>query len=121
MNLIQIEYFVEVARLLSFTKAAEMLHISQPALSKQIMLLEKELGVKLMDRDQRGVKLTLSGKVLLEECEKLQNHVENMVRKVQSSEENSIGIINVGCLKTIDDDFFEKIVSNFKKNIQSSQ
>lgn len=116
MNLIQIEYFVEVAKQLSFTNAANNLHVSQPALSKQISVLEKELGVSLLDRNNRNVKLTVSGKVLLDECENLQLQVEKMVRKVQSVEMNRVGTINVGCLKSIDDEFFEKIISNFKKN-----
>ena len=81
MNLIQIEYFVEVARQLSFTNAANTLHISQPALSKQIAILEKELGVRLLDRNNRKVNLTDTGKILLEECEKLQLQVEKMFAK----------------------------------------
>lgn len=114
MNLIQIEYFVEVARQLSFTNAAISLHISQPALSKQISILEKELGVKLLDRNFRNVSLTEQGKLFFEECEILQLQVEKMVRKVQSVEASKTGTINVGCLKSIDDDFFNKIICDFK-------
>lgn len=66
MNLIQIEYFLKLAELGSFRRTAEALYISQPAVSKQISLLEKEWGFPLFDRSYRSVKLTQSGKIMLE-------------------------------------------------------
>ena len=65
MNLIQIEYFLKLAELGSFRKTAEALYISQPAVSKQISLLEKEWGFPLFDRSYRSVKLTASGEIML--------------------------------------------------------
>ena len=52
MELLQLQYFAEVARLESFTKAAQSLHISQPALSQTVKRLENELGVKLFERKE---------------------------------------------------------------------
>lgn len=66
MNLIQIEYFLKLAELGSFRKTAEALYISQPAVSKQISLLEKDWGFPLFDRSYRRVKLTASGEIMLE-------------------------------------------------------
>ncbi|MGW7045711.1 LysR substrate-binding domain-containing protein [Streptomyces avermitilis] len=60
-----LRYFTSVAEELSFTRAAERLFISQPALSKQIRMLEKQLGVVLFERDRRTVRLTAVGKALL--------------------------------------------------------
>ncbi|WP_405607855.1 LysR substrate-binding domain-containing protein [Streptomyces sp. NBC_00076] len=60
-----LRYFTSVAEELSFTRAAERLFVSQPALSKQIRMLEKQLGVVLFERDRRTVRLTAVGEVLL--------------------------------------------------------
>jgi DNA-binding transcriptional LysR family regulator len=60
-----LRYFVTIAEELSFTRAAERLFVSQPALSKQIRMLEKQLGACLFRRDRRAVRLTAMGEVLL--------------------------------------------------------
>ena len=60
-----LRYFVAVATELHFTRAAEQLYVSQPALSKQIRMLERTLGAALFERDKREVRLTPAGRVLL--------------------------------------------------------
>lgn len=65
VHLRDLRYFVGVAEQLSFTRAAEALFISQPALSKQIRALEAQLRVALFERDRRGVRLTAAGDALL--------------------------------------------------------
>jgi DNA-binding transcriptional LysR family regulator len=57
-----LRYFTAVARELNFTRAAERLYLSQPALSKQIRSLERQLGVTLFDRETDGVRLTGPGR-----------------------------------------------------------
>ncbi|MDD0810647.1 LysR substrate-binding domain-containing protein [Curvibacter sp. RS43] len=76
MDLKQLEYFVRVAELGSFTRASIALNIAQPALSRQVRLLEVELRQNLLDRNGRGVKLTESGKLLLEHGRGILHQVE---------------------------------------------
>ncbi len=63
MELRHLRYFVAVAQELNFTRAAEKLHTSQPSLSSQIRDLEQCVGVSLLERDKRKVKLTAAGSV----------------------------------------------------------
>lgn len=65
MDLKQLQYFVHIAELGSFTRASESLGISQPSLSRQVRLLEEELAERLLIRTGRGVEVTEAGKVLL--------------------------------------------------------
>ena len=68
MEIRQLKYFAAVADTLNFSRAAETLFISQSALSKQIADLERELGMVLLQRDKRSVRLTPAGKVFLNDA-----------------------------------------------------
>jgi LysR family transcriptional regulator, benzoate and cis,cis-muconate-responsive activator of ben and cat genes len=68
MDLKRLRYFVTVARLRSFTRAAEVLHMAQPPLSQRIQELEMELGVQLLDRDSRPISLTEAGQALYDQA-----------------------------------------------------
>lgn len=76
MNLIQLEYFVRVAELGSFTRAAVALDVAQPALSRQVRLLEVELRQNLLVRNGRGATPTEAGKLLLEHGRGILHQVE---------------------------------------------
>ncbi|MFE2568941.1 LysR family transcriptional regulator [Streptomyces mirabilis] len=71
LDLRKIRYFVAVAELLHFGRAAERLHIAQPVLSRQIRALEKDLGAPLFERDSHGVTLTAAGRQLLDDARQL--------------------------------------------------
>lgn len=71
MHLRQVRSFVVVARFSSFTRAADLLNLTQPALTVQIRQLEQSLGVKLFDRNTRAVELTRIGREMLPVLERL--------------------------------------------------
>jgi LysR family nitrogen assimilation transcriptional regulator len=83
-DLRRLRYFVKVAELESLTRAAEALHIAQPALSQQIRMLESELGVKVFDRTPRGVRQTEAGQRLLAEARRLLDEMGSIAERVRS-------------------------------------
>jgi DNA-binding transcriptional LysR family regulator len=97
MELRHIRYFVAVGKCLSFTKAAEMLHVSQPPLSRQIQEFEEEVGAALFDRSGKKTSLTEAGAYLLAEMERLLEGVESACRNAKAISERSRAL-NVGCV-----------------------
>ncbi|MEU6641712.1 LysR family transcriptional regulator [Saccharomonospora sp. NPDC046836] len=90
-----LRYFVAVAQELNFTRAAEQLFISQPALSKQIRMLEKQLGERLFHRDRRAVRLTAVGEALLPHARRMLaagEAAEAAVEKASTAERHTLVI-----------------------------
>lgn len=98
MNFVQINYFLTVAKCLSFTKAANLLYVSQPALSRQIIMMEDELGVKLFNRTGRSLALTPSGQILMDELEVLFIKYQGAVTKARAAATNLTTMLRVGIL-----------------------
>jgi DNA-binding transcriptional LysR family regulator len=98
MDLRQLRQFVVVAEELSFRRAAERLHISQPPLSATIRRLEEHLAVRLFERDRHRVTLTASGVVLLEEARRLLSDVGNVMELTRKAAEGSHGVLRVSCV-----------------------
>ncbi|MFE4965500.1 LysR family transcriptional regulator [Streptomyces sp. NPDC056660] len=82
LDLRKIRYFTAVAELLHFGRAAELLHIAQPVLSRQIRALEKDLGAELFVRDSHGVTLTDAGRQLLDDAHQLLATADGTRRRV---------------------------------------
>jgi len=96
MQLHQLRYFVHVAELGSFRRAATCLNVTQPALSRQVTLLEQELGVRLLHRDGRGVSLTASGHTLFERAVDLLDRVHDAQQAVATPEATISGDVRIG-------------------------
>jgi LysR family nitrogen assimilation transcriptional regulator len=96
MELRQLSYFVGVSRAGSFSKAAAMLHVAQPALSRQVALLERELKVRLFTRNGRGVVPTSAGREFLRHATAILESIENAKRDLRvltgASAEVRIGV-----------------------------
>jgi len=98
MELRHLRYFIAVARHLSFSKAAEELHITQPPLSRQIKELELELGAELFDRKSSGIGLTKAGEYLKGEAQRVLDEVETVARNVRAIAEPREKVLRVGCV-----------------------
>ena len=96
MELRQLKYFVVVAEELHFGRAAQRLHLSQPALSKQIRALENNLGVLLLERTKHWVKLTPAGQKLLETAHRILQETEQGIKLVQQIGKGEIGHLKIG-------------------------
>lgn len=96
MDLRQIKYFVTVAEALSFVRAAERLHMSQPPLSQQVKALEEELGVQLLHRTRREVKLTDAGRVFLKEARDLLERAQSVAHRTRQAAAGEEAALRVG-------------------------
>ncbi|KAF1054439.1 MAG: HTH-type transcriptional regulator CatM [Stenotrophomonas maltophilia] len=101
MDLKQLRYFVAVAEELHFGRAAQRLCISQPALSFDIKRLEEQLGIQLLLRNNKSVRLTNAGQVLLDEARNLLLQAEQARRLVQRCAEGALGRLRVGFINSI--------------------
>jgi DNA-binding transcriptional LysR family regulator len=91
-----IRYFVAVAEEGNFTRAAERLHMAQPPLSAAVRQLEQQLGVALLDRRSRQVRLTPAGEQMLEQGRELLAHADSVIRDVQAVERSPSGLLRCG-------------------------
>ncbi len=99
MTLTKLNYFLEVARTLNFTKAAENLFMAQPNLSKHIAQMEEEIGVKLFIRTKRSVELSGPGKLLLQELDGIPQQIENAFEQARAMNRGESGRISLGVLE----------------------
>lgn len=100
MNIKRLKYFITVAEQKHFSRAAELIHISQPPLSQQIRLLEKELGMNLFVRTTRHVELTEAGLSLFENAKKAVSDLEQAVAYAQLVDHGHAGKFRLGFVST---------------------
>ncbi|GIO22235.1 LysR family transcriptional regulator [Oceanobacillus sp. J11TS1] len=116
MELKQLTYFKEVAKHKSVTKAAEQIHISQPALSKSIKSLEEELGTPLFIRTNKMIDLTDAGNVVLEYTQEISNLVDEMKLTLSDLTNLSVGQLNIGLPPFIGSLFFPDVMKKFHES-----
>ena len=100
MNLYHLRYFVTLAHLEHYTKAAKQLSITQPSLSHAIASLEEELNVRLFEKDGRNVVLTRWGKIFLEDVEDILAHLDSSVANLKMTGSGN-GVIDIGCIRIL--------------------
>ena len=116
MKLHQLNYFVALARLEHYTKAAEEIGISQPTLSHAIAGLEEELGVKLFRKPGRNVVLTKYGRFFLGYVEESMNVLELGVSKTKGMAGQTKGVIDLAYIYTLGSEFVPRLVGDFLRS-----
>lgn len=106
MNLTRIQYFIEVAKLENFSKAAQALYVSQPNLSKQVGLMEQELGFDLFRRVGKNVQLTRAGQYLYEQLKDLPEYTARAIAHAEALSRGEEGKLSIGVLEGQDVNFF---------------
>ena len=96
IDLRHLRCFVAVADELHFRRAAERIGIAQPALSRTIFNLEKELGVTLFERTNRNVQITTAGKTFLDGCHRVLNRMDRTIENTRRVHEGKIGSLRIG-------------------------
>lgn len=102
MDLRQLKYFIAVAEERSFSRAALRLHVSQPPLSTQLKALEDELGVRLLDRTNRGVSLTAAGQVFFDEMRAVLARLERGKEMARNAGRGDVGTLSIGFVSIAD-------------------
>jgi LysR family nitrogen assimilation transcriptional regulator len=114
MDLKQLEYFVHVAELGSFTRAASVLRIAQPALSRQVRALEVELRQPLFERNGRGVTPTAAGTRLLAHGRGILQQVERAKQDLEDQRGAATGLLSIGLPPSISRTFTAPLVEAFR-------
>ncbi|MEX3934271.1 LysR family transcriptional regulator [Paraburkholderia phymatum] len=117
LNLRDIRALVAVAEAGSFTRAAERLHLSQPALTVQIRRLEEAVGARLFDRNSRNVALTATGRELLPLLRKSLQDMESMLRDARALGEGESGTVRVACLPTFAASVLPELIIDMKLEV----
>lgn len=115
MNFQRLKYFLTLAKTKNFTVAANELHISQPALSKQIALFEDELNTRLINRNTKSFKLTFAGELLEKEGSELLKFDSEILHHLKIAGKVETFPLSIGFSTTGITDTLNKIVSEYRK------
>lgn len=113
MEIRVLRYFLTVVREQSITRASEILHITQPTLSRQLAQMEKEIGVKLFNRGTRKITLTNEGLLLRRRAEEILHLVDKTEKELIEHEEQIEGKITIGCGEIASVQLLPKLFESF--------
>jgi DNA-binding transcriptional LysR family regulator len=115
MELRHLRYFVAVAEMLNFTKAAARLHLAQPSLTRQIHNLEEEIGVRLLNRSKTQVALTEEGRAFLVDAKRILALATESILAVQRLSRGEMGQLNIAYLSNSDFELLPETLGAFRK------
>ncbi|MFG2549789.1 LysR family transcriptional regulator [Streptomyces sp. NPDC048581] len=116
MDVKQLKALVTVAEVGSVTRAAELLHLVQPAVTRQIRTLEQELGVPLFERTRQGMRPTEAGTIMVDRARRALNELERARAEVQPTPGAVTGIVTAGLLESTTDLLAEPLVSTLARD-----
>lgn len=115
MDMRQIKYFLTIAREGQVTRAAKILNMEQPPLSRQLKQMEDELGVKLFDRHGKGLQLTDAGILLKKKAETLLAYFDETIEEVRELEQGVKGVLSIGAVVSCIS-LLPKRIEQFRRN-----
>jgi DNA-binding transcriptional LysR family regulator len=115
MELRQIRSFLSIAETLHFGRTAELIHLSQPALSLQIRALEEEVGVRLFERNRRKTTLTAAGFAFRDDAAAAMSELEQAIRRARLAANGKLGRLRIGFISTAGREIVPDIVRRFRE------
>ena len=115
MELRTLRYFLAAAQEENMTRAADILHVTQPTLSRQMMDLEKELGTTLMIRGKSGLTLTGDGLFLKQRTEEIIELADRLEQDFVERNTGISGVISIGASEAVGSRLFAKLIAQFSE------
>lgn len=116
MELRHIRSFLSIAETLHFGRSAELIHLSQPALSLQIRALEEEVGVRLFERNRRKTTLTAAGFAFRDDAAAALSQLEQAIRRARLAAGGKLGLLRIGFVSTAGSEIVPDIIRQFRKS-----
>src|ERR1700733_13751690 len=116
MELRQLRSFLSIAETLHFGRTAELIHLSQPALSHQIRALEEEVGVRLFQRNRRKTTLTAAGLVFRDDGAAARSQLEQGIHRARLAASGKLGVLRIGFVSTAGSEIVPNIVRQFRES-----
>jgi len=116
MELRQIRSFLSIAETLHFGRTAELIHLSQPAVSLQIRALEEEVGVRLFERNRRKTTLTAAGVAFRDDAAAALSQLDQAIRRARLAASGKLGLLRIGFVSTAGNEIVPNIVRQFRKS-----
>jgi DNA-binding transcriptional LysR family regulator len=114
MEIRQLRSFLAIADTLHFSRTAELVHISQPALSLQIKALEEEVGARLLERNRRRTTLTAAGIAFRGAAAAALNQLDQAIRNARMAAKGKVGLLRIGFISTAGKEVVPNVVRQFR-------